>query len=246
MTPPSGPHRAASGHPPAAGVLAHEGGSHDDLGAEHVDPAGPGVDGVEARPRTGSGWSSASTDSRAMRSASAARCTGAAPRCPLSRGAALTLSMRSVTSTSVSGGMRCATSPSRLRRRPGDGEGDDRTEERVLARADDARDAGDGHALHDEPVGSQGPEPLGQGRVGVADGLGVDEVAAHPDEAGLVAHDRRGRLEDDGVGQAPRRRPRRRRRPRPPRRARRVCRRPRAGSRASSRVSARPSGLPAR
>ena len=148
-----------------------------------------------------SGWSSASTDSRAMRSASAARCTGAAPRWPASSGAALTPSMRSVTSTSVSGGMRWATSPSSSVGRSGDGEADDGTEERVLARPHDARHAGHRHALHDEAVGSERSEAARQRGVGVAHRLGVDEVAAHADEAGLVAHDGRGRLEDDGVGE---------------------------------------------
>ena len=50
-------------------------------------------------------------------------------------------------------------------------------------------------------VGAERSEPLGQRRVRVADRLGVDEVAAHADEPGLVPHDRRGRLEDDRVGQ---------------------------------------------
>ena len=75
-----------------------------------------------------------------------------------------------------------------LRGRPGDGEADDRPEERVLARTDDAGDAGHGHPLHDETVSAQRPEPLGERAVRVADRLGVDEVAADADETGLVAH----------------------------------------------------------
>ena len=139
-----------------------------------------------------------------MRSASAARCTGAAPRWPLSSGAALTPSMRSVTSTSVSGGMRWATSPSSSVGGPAIREADDGPEERVLARAETQETPGTAIRCTTKRSAANGASRWVSDVVGVADRLGVDEVAADPDEARLVADDGRRGLEDDGIRQLPR------------------------------------------
>ena len=88
-----------------------------------------------------------------MRSASAARSTGAAPRWPCSSGAARTEEIRSETSTSVSGGIRCPTSPSssvggpatlKLTTGPNSGSSAVLTTQGT---------PGVGHPLHDERVG---------------------------------------------------------------------------------------------
>ncbi len=86
-------------------------------------------------------------------------------------------------------------------RGPGDGEGDHGPEQGVLGAGDDGRDARVGHALHGELATVVCREPGIEGFERLPHRGRAAEVDPHTLKGGLAAHDRRERLDHDGIAQ---------------------------------------------